>query len=235
MDTQQPGQVITPQGDDAGAPEPQRPVENPTAAPAPAPVSEPEPTVPAPTATVATDPQPAPAAETPASPDKSWQFHEEGPAPAPIGNLSWTAAEFIEHPKGAGWYGLLAIGGIAAAALVFWLTRDIFSLVIILFATLALGVFAARKPREQQYSLSHQGVQIGTKTYGFQEFRTFSVADEGSVASVVLMPLKRFMPPLTLYVSPDMSDQVIDYLVAILPFEQRKADAVDGLLRRIKF
>jgi hypothetical protein len=103
------------------------------------------------------------------------------------------------------------------------------------FAVLTLGIYAARKPRVQQYTLTPQGLNVGPKNYTFENFKSFAVAEEGAIASIVFMPLKRFMPPLTIYVAPDMEEQVISYLSALLPFEQHKQDAVDSLLKRIRF
>lgn len=227
--TQQPGQVIVPH--DAGEPKPPgdgapQPERQPEPEPAPTPAPAPEPAAPA-----GWQPEAAPAGQ--------WQFREEESASPPSQPLTdeirWTASEFIAHEKGVGWYGLLALAGLAAAALDYLITRDLFSTAVILFAAAAFGVFAARKPRTQEYGLSRQGIQVGLKSYDFQDFKTFSVTEEGAIASIIFMPLKRFMPPLTLYVAPDMEDQVVDYLSAFLPFEQHKADAVDSLLRRIRF
>ncbi len=55
--------------------------------------------------------------------------------------------------------------------------------------------------------MNRSGLQIGVKSYGFQDFKTFSIAEEGAIVSIVFMPLKRFMPPLTIYVAPDMEDK----------------------------
>jgi hypothetical protein len=49
------------------------------------------------------------------------------------------------------------------------------------------------------------------------------------------MPLKRFMPPLTVYLAPEMEEQIVDFLAQLLPFERHRQDAVDGLLKRIRF
>lgn len=236
--TQQPGQVIVPHDSNEpqttgdGAPEPERPTEQPE--PAPTPTAPPEP------AATAVTPQ-AVEPQSMATPDTAnWQFHQEAEtglgAQEPLpDNINWTASEFIAHEKSASWYGILALTGLVAAGLDYLITRDIFSTVVILFAAVAFGVFAGRKPRTQEYNLSRLGIQIGVKSYSFQDFKTFSISEEGAIASVIFMPLKRFMPPLTLYVAPDMEDQVVDYLSAFLPFEQHKADAVDSLLRRIHF
>lgn len=235
-----------PAGD--GAPGPERPTEQPGAEPTPAPASIATPAVPiVPTEPLLTvqepQPQAQPATMTPASADASWNFHEEAPTSrgyAPVANegpdvLTWTASEFIDHEKGAGWYGLLTLAGLAIATVVYFLMKDIVSTAVILFATLAFGVFAARKPRVQNYALTERGLQIGPKMYSFQDYKNFSIAPEGAVIGIIFMPLKRFMPPLTVYVMPDMQTQVMDFLGSVLPFEQRRFDAMDGLLRRIHF
>lgn len=256
MSDMQPGQIIIPHGSDepqppaGGAPEPERPTEQPAPNPVPTPTPAPEPAAPI---------TPAPILPTPVAPDAAaplplaepaaaeiqpqapadqtqWAFHQEADTTAthdPLpGNLAWTAAEFIAHDKGAAWYALLALGGAAATAVIYFLTKDKITTGILLFALLAFGGFASRKPRSEQYSLSDHGLQVGQKTYAFHDFRTFSVSEEGSI---VLMPLKRFMLPLTLYVAPEMADQVVDFLAAFLPVERHKADAIDSLMRRIHF
>jgi hypothetical protein len=70
--------------------------------------------------------------------------------------------------------------------------------------------------------------------YMYQDFKTFSVSQEGGAISVIFMPLKRFMPPLTMYVSPDVGDNVVTFLSAFLPFEHHQPDMVETLMRRIR-
>ncbi len=242
MEEFKPGQVISPQADSVLPPE--EPAPAPTAAPEPERPSEsPQP------------PSPTPAPDTATAegvPNNGWQFRNETAAtvnepipdayeqPAEAGTidiegLDWTAAEFIAHAKSPSWYGLLALGGTAAAALIYILTKDKISTGIVILAAAALGFFAARQPREQQYGIHPEGLLVGQKMYNFQDFKTFSVAEEAGIASIVFMPLKRFMPPLTIYVVPELEDRVVNFLAAYLPLEQHKTDAVDSLLRRIRF
>ena len=225
MEEMQPGQVIQPHNSTEpaapsdGAPEPVRPPEV-SQEPAPSPNASPEPSAPP---------------EQINTPQFQPQIEALASYEAPQDDLSWTASEFIAHEKSAGWYGVLALGGVLLAAAIYWFTKDAITAGIILFAAIALGVFAARKPRTQQYALTSQGVHIGGKTYDFQAFKAFSVAPEGAITSIVFLPLKRFMPALTIYVAPEVEDQAIDYLADRLPVEPHKPDAIDSLLRRIHF
>ena len=185
----------------------------------------------------ATEAAPA-STEAVAAEESGWSYnHDSAPAAQPDipEQLTWTAAEFVEHPKSAGWYGLLALVGIVASVADYFITRDLFSSVIILFAAAAFGTFAARKPHEQQYGLDSHGVLIGNKAYSLQDFKTFSITEEGGVVSIVFMPLKRFMPPLTIYLAPEIEETVVNFLSSFLPLEQHKTDAVDSLMRRIRF
>jgi hypothetical protein len=204
----------------AGAPEPERPpVETPTSPP---PTPEPD--------------EPAQAAE----PAVTWQFSGSGdagtaPGPALPDEITWTASEYIAHEKSPGWFGLLALGAVLVAAAVYFLTKDKITTGIVIFAAICLGIFSARKPNVQSYALDGQGVTVGQKRYSIQAFKSFSIAEDGAIASVVFMPLKRFMPPLTIYVAPEMEEQIIGFLSQVLPFEHHRQDMVDGLLRRIRF
>lgn len=242
MDGLQPGQVIIPHNnsDDpqqpGGAPPAQVPDDAPKE-PVPSPVSSPEQVQPAMAAGPAYQ---AAVQNTPPADSTSWQFHQSADTLQPANRqmpqeLTWTASEYIAHEKGAGWYMLLVLAGLVAAAADYLLFKDTVSTVVIVLAATAFGVLSARKPHIQQYALTTQGLQIGGKAYFFQDFKNFSVAEEGATASIVFMPMKRFMPPLTVYVAPDLEDRVIDFLSSILPFEQHRTDAVDTLMRRIRF
>lgn len=245
---QEPGQLIVPHPPETPAPAPAEAAKPPVApaSPAyasenPAPASLPQPQFQQPV------PQPTPAPVAPVAtqqlfePATDWKFTQETDPTAPGTNepqpegLTWTAAEFIAHDKGFAWYAALALGGAVGTMLIYLLTKDKVTSAIIIFALITFGVFASRKPREEQYALTPQGIQVGNKSFAFHDFKTFSIADEGSAASVVLMPLKRFMPALTIYVTQDVEEQVVDFLSFYLPFSQHKTDAVDGLLRRIHF
>jgi len=211
--TPQPGTVIAP-GATPPAPETSEP-------PAPVPAPEPSPEAPEPTE----QPQPA----DPAPPE------DASPGDGGDQSVAWTASEFVAHDKSAGWYALLAMAGLLLAALIFVLTRDVVSVAVVITAGLLLGVYGAHKPRQLEYRIDGRGVGIGQKYYGYHEFKSFSVVPEGAFASIVFMPLKRFAVPTTIYYAPDDEEKILAVLSNQLPFEEHRRDAVDGLMRRIRF
>jgi hypothetical protein len=161
---------------------------------------------------------------------------EPRPAPQEDGSIEWTASEYLANPKNSGWYGLLAAGSISLAVIVWFMTGgDIASTVVICIVALVVGVFAARQPQTLTYRIDNRGLTIGEKFYPYEGFKSFSVANEHPIGYISLMPLKRFMPPLTIHYVPDDEDRISEVLSAYLPYEEHKPDMVDNFTRRLRF
>lgn len=246
MDTQ-PGQVLSPQNDDQKPGASQQPGTAGYVGPQNTPAGQPasEPTLPPIAASQQPAPEDAQSFYNPGDDDMAetqtggWQYSQEAnpsmPQLSPTEDLTWTASEFIEHPKGIGWYSVLGLVGLVVAGLNFLITRDIVSTVLLALAVVIFGIYAGHKPRTREYHLTPKGLQIGEKLYVFQMFKAFSVGEEGSTASIVFTPLGRFGAPITIYVQQDLEDKVLNYISNFLPFEQHRTDAIDGLLRKIRF
>lgn len=149
--------------------------------------------------------------------------------------MSWTASEFINREKNPLWFGALAGIGIASAIIMYLLTKDYISSAMLLVITISFGVLAARRPRTQEYRVLSDGITVNGQFHAFTEYRGFSVVDEGAVRSVVLLPLKRFGLPLTLYVPPTVEDEVYEHMGDHLPFLENYHDPLDSILRKIRF
>ena len=192
--------------------------------------------------------------DKPNTPDASgtWQFNPNGKdsdsqaaAPAKIADtrqavapgedVSWTASEFVVHEKGINWYLAMAASVLFFTAVVYLVTKDKITAAIIIIAAIIFGVYAKRQPRTLAYHLETSGLTIGEKFYDFNQFRSFVVLHEGAFSSVSFMPLKRFMPILTVYYSPDDEQKIVQILSARLPMENRGRDIIDRFLHRIRF
>ena len=186
--------------------------------------------------------------------DTPWQYHGDknsspaaplstasDPTPSPIasaasgGAVSWEAPEYLAHQRGFGWYVLLAIGGVGVAALIYWITRDIFASVSIVIAAGIIGAFALRQPQTIAYSLSPSGLTIGSKTHPYNSFKSFSHVSEGAKPNVLLLPAKRFMAPITLHFEPKEEEKIIQILGQFLPRDEHKLDNVERLSRHLRF
>ena len=169
------------------------------------------------------------------------QVEDDGDLPRPSSGssprsktITWQAAEFIEHPHGAAWYGALTLITAALTAAVFLLTKDYVATATIPIVGIIVGVFAGHKPRVVQYEISSSGLKIGEKNYPYRLFKSFSVLVEGDLNSVNLFPLKRFMPPIAAYFEPARQAEIISVLGEYLPYEERRMDSVDRLSRRLR-
>lgn len=150
--------------------------------------------------------------------------------------VSWTASEYISHPKSISWYFVLAAATLVFTAGIFFVTHgDIISSLAVLVLAVIFGVYAARQPKEQSYLLDQDGLHIGTRIYGFGSFKSFSILDEGPFSSIVLMPLKRFMPLISIYYDPAEEEKIVGFLSEHLAIEYRQHDFVDKFMRKIKF
>lgn len=221
----QPGQTVTPGSD---LPQPEPTVDNDESNQTP------------PTAPQSVSPTPSP------EPDSGWQYTAEttttetyAPQPtavaAPLQPVAWTASEYISHAKGASWFMLLGIGLFVLVAVVYVLTRDIFASIGVGIAGVAFAAFSVRPPRVLNYAINETGIQIGGRFYSYHEFKSFSVMHDGPLPSILLMPLKRFLPPITIFFDPQTEDEIVNVLSAYLPHESKQPDAVDKLMSRLRF
>ncbi len=178
------------------------------------------------------------AKETP-EPSQTWKYHAEAAVPATTStstqSVNWSASEYIDHQKATSWYLGLIVVTVLACGLIFWLTHDLITLVVIAIAAALFGVAGARKPRTLEYELNNRGVQIGAKFYDYAGFKSFTVLEEGAINSIQLLPLKRFMPPISLYCPPEQEDAVVGLIGSYLPHEERSSDPIDSLMRKVRF
>ena len=154
---------------------------------------------------------------------------------ASVEGLSWTASEYVEHEKSAGWYIRFALVSILVIGLIYLFTREIFSVVLLLVLAIAFGVFAARKPSVLQYKLDSRGITIGPKFYPINLFRSFAVVEEGAFHTITLLPMKRFMPAISLYYAPEDEPAILKTFSALLPQESRTQDPLDKFMHKIRF
>ncbi|MBA3758552.1 hypothetical protein H0X10_02890 [Candidatus Saccharibacteria bacterium] len=191
------------------------------------------------------NPEPTPETEkesAPPEPKSQWQFNaEEDSDTASVTStathdpVEWTASEYIAHEKGANWYFILGAVVIIFAVFVYLLTQELVSTVVIIIMGAAFGAFAMRKPQELKYRLDNNALHVGARSYLYSQFKSFTVVEEGVIHSIMLMPLQRFMPPLSVYYAPEDEDKIAEALSSYLPYEDRKQDFVDKLMRRIRF
>lgn len=150
-------------------------------------------------------------------------------------DISWEASEYIHHEKNSQWFVIFAIVSVVLLVGMYLLLRDILSTFVIALMAIAVAVFAKREPKTLHYNVNNQGISIDDRKYSYESFRSFSLINEGAMESILLDPIQRFMPPLTLYFAPEDRDSVVDTLSDHLPYNERTPDIIDQFARKIRF
>mgnify|MGYP006946482544 CR=1 FL=1 len=149
--------------------------------------------------------------------------------------LQWLAPEFIAHDKTAGWYVIFFGCSVALALIVQLFTRDVIATSVVILAALALGIYAARKPRQVSYVLGRSGFTIGERQYSYHQFRSFWLDEEAGLTTISLLPHKRFGQLISLYFDPQIEESVLNAISSQLPLERRSKDILDRALTKIRF
>lgn len=158
------------------------------------------------------------------------------PEPRQHETVEWTASEYIAHHKTPGWFVMVGVATSALAILVYFISRgDIISTFMMIVVGVVFGVIGGRVPRVLEYSIDDSGIRIGPKFYTYGDFKSFAIQDEGAISSISLLPLKRFMPSISIYYAPEDEEKIINVLSLGLPIEHREQDALDRLMRRLRF
>jgi len=148
--------------------------------------------------------------------------------------VHWAAAEYIHEEKNGLWF---MIFGIVAAALIaldiFFVKSYTFSALVAVMV-IAVIVFTRRPPNEVQYTLSgDQGLYIGEKLYHYSDFKSFGYIRDGEHNSIMLIPIKRFSPAVSVYFPEEVGEAIVDILGARLPMEDLKLDIIDKIVRKL--
>jgi len=149
--------------------------------------------------------------------------------------VSWQATEFIEHHHGSGWYAMLALSTAALAIVVFFSSsHDAIATIIIMVLGVVVGMYASHKPGTANYEISNTGLKVNDKTYRYGDYKSFAVINEGDLSSINLIPLKRFMPPISAYFENQDEEKITKALGNHLPYEQHRLDIIERLSRRLR-
>jgi len=175
--------------------------------------------------------QAAPQASIPASPRNPTL-----PLPEQRPEVRWTALEFVAQKKSPFWYLGLIVITLGLASLILLLSHDKVSATIIVAIGIVFGFAAARQPRSMRYLLDSKGVTVNRAFRPYSDFKSFALVHDGEQDAIMFLPLKRFVLPLSLSVTPEDTDAVVAKLSDYLPNDQTHGyDAMDHFIRRIRF
>jgi len=149
--------------------------------------------------------------------------------------VHWVAKEYIYRDKNPLWFIIFTVVVFAFISLdVFLIKSYTFSILVVVMAA-SLIIYSRRPPREINYTLSgKQGLYIGEQLYHFSEFKSFSLLHEDGNDSLILVPIKRFLPAISVFFPRDAGEAIVDILGARLPMGQSKLDMIDIIARKLR-
>ena len=126
------------------------------------------------------------------------------------------------------------VAAVIAGAL-FLFTNDLISTIAVVIAGVLFAIFAGREPEVRTYELTTTGLMISNKLYPYSLFKSYAIHEQDAIRSIYLLPIKRFMPGITLYFPPENEENITEILGSYLPLEDRGPDAIDRLMHKIRF
>jgi hypothetical protein len=153
----------------------------------------------------------------------------------PDETVEWEASGDALRSETAAWRIRMTAMSLVASAVIYLIGRDIISAGSVAVVGLLFAFLGSRKPPSLQYKLDRTGITIGQKHYTYNEFRAFSIVDDLRSPSINIVPLKRFLPLLSIHYDPQQRDKIVGVLADHLPLEMRRRDAFDSIINRVKF
>lgn len=150
------------------------------------------------------------------------------------GAIHWRAKEYIAPEKNTTWYILLGLVLVGVIVLdVLFLKAYTVSALFIAIAV-AIIVMSVRPPRDIEYTLSEKGIHVAGQLYNLSDYRAFGVLHDGKENSIMLIPIKRFRPGLSVYFPAEQGEQIVDVLGKKMPMEDLSLDFVDKIVRWLR-
>lgn len=182
-----------------------------------------------PVVTMTPDPEAlvTPTADVPAGVDQARQEDNEQP-------VQWQATEYISHEKNVLWFVIFAIVTLGLMAVAIFLIQSWTFAILIPVMAAALLTYTQRAPRLLNYTLSGKGLHVNDHLYPFGDFKAFGVIRDGAEYSIMLVPIKRFRPGVTIYFPEAVGEQLVDMMATRLPMRELHLDVVDKLIRKLR-
>ena len=146
--------------------------------------------------------------------------------------IAWQAEEYIQGAKQPIWYVGFAVVVIILVAVAI-LTKAWTFIVLIIVMSAAALVYAHRPPRILNYSLSNKGVHINDMLHPLGEFKSFGVTTDTGRNALVLLPVKRFRPSMTIYFPTEVGEVLVDTLGGYMQMQDVRLDAFDKIARKL--
>lgn len=174
--------------------------------------------------------QPAPEPQADVSPQMAVTQTTDLPESQPI---QWQAPEYVQERRSPWWFIAFWVVTLVLMLLAVLVIRSWSFAILIPAMAAALMIYSHRPPRMLTYVLSGKGLYINEKLHPLGEFRSFGVIREEVVPSLMLIPVKRFRPALTVHFPAETGEAIVDLLGSRIPMQELNLDVFDKVIRKL--
>jgi hypothetical protein len=148
----------------------------------------------------------------------------------------WQGSEYVFEEKGADWY--WALGIIATAAVIACILFSNFILALVVTAgAVALGLEAARRPRDHYFAITDRGVVIDQNLYPYEGMISFSVleyADETLPPSLSIKTKNLLAPHILIPIVDHDPVAIYEFFGTMLPEGKHHESVFDHLIHLLR-
>lgn len=146
--------------------------------------------------------------------------------------FEWEGHEYTFEEKGADWYwalGVIAVAGIVACILF----KNFILALVVLAASGAVAVTAARATRTHRFAITSEGVMVDDMLYSYDEMLHFSVleyADPSWPPSLSIKTKRLLAPHLLIPIVGHDPVEIYDFFIAHVPEGKHDESVIDWLI-----
>lgn len=148
--------------------------------------------------------------------------------------FQWQAPEFAYTHKPIGWFfGVFAFfAGLIALAV--WY-RQWITIVLLAIMSIAISVWATRKPKVRIYRITNYGIEVEDRKYLFDNFSAYYKYMDYNQPTIDLVPAKRFGTLVSLPLATPDADEIEAAIAQMIPVTEHNEDIADKIFRRLRF
>ncbi len=150
--------------------------------------------------------------------------------------FTWIAPEYIQHPKGKGWYMAAAVV-VAVFVVGAALTNDLtMALAFIVLASVYLYIHSHHPPKDIKVTISRMGVKVGNMVFPFSSIQAFWIIyNPPHVTTLNLRVKEHFFSDIIIQLNHEDPVPVREYLCGQIPeWEGKNERFSDTVLRLLK-
>lgn len=130
--------------------------------------------------------------------------------------MEWSAPEYSHKERSMDWLWTIGLVALAGAVVAIWFHNFIFA-IFILISGACLIMFTLRTPEEITFTVNNEGVSISREKHLWKDMKGFHIKKGEPYNKLLLLTSKRFLPLYTIPVPIELSPELRESLLKIIP------------------